>query len=105
MAEASKEEIINGLQELRNAMLAELGSEYIAGMERAFDICFETLNGVSTKPEIANSQFGPGISIAADTIKNLKVEAVKPYLEANRKALNTVTNTATETHTGETPNG
>ena len=101
----SKEEIIQGLQELRTAMLTELGNEFVAGMNRAFDICYDTLNGVSNKPEIANSQFGPGIGIAAETIKDLKVEAVKPYLEANRKAMNTAQNTATEAHTGETQNG
>lgn len=99
-------EVVKTLDDFRTQMLEELGNEFVAGMNRAFDICIATLDGTKNNSEIANSQFGPGISVAADTLKDLRVEAVRPYIEANRNAIkNTANNTATETHTGDTNNG
>lgn len=99
----SKEEIVEALTTLRSQMLSELGNEYVAGMEQAFKICIDGLNRSANDPRIANSQFGPGIAIAVDTLKALKADAIKPFVEANSNALKN--NTAFEAHTGETKNG
>jgi hypothetical protein len=98
-------EVTKTLFDFRTAMLEELGNEFVAGMEKAFDIAIDSLTKSVNDPRIATSQYGPGVALAVDVLKDVKGEAIKPFIEANRKALNTASNTETETHTGETPNG
>jgi hypothetical protein len=100
--ETSQEDALQALLTFRTQMLEQLGNEYISGMNQAFDIAISGLEKSVAHSAVNASTLGPGLTVAIDILKDLKVEAVKTFSDINDNAVNNSTQTETN---GETSNG